>query len=170
MAELLLYLEDRQQPIQAISKDFLRTAALLLAKLSELLYPFDLERIDQLAEYLKRLNHTRPQSARWSELDWRRLARAVLENRKLKTALYFSPNPPLAWDMERELEIPHFARLVGEPPDWSRVRAPATPADELVEEATSLMQTVSADLTDASTLLKHLKRLGAKFPPQPPTE
>jgi hypothetical protein len=91
MSELLTYFEELRARNQPIPHEFLRTAALLLAKLSELPFHESYERIDELAAHLKRLNEKRPQAARWTEQDWRRLARLVFENRHLSTAVYLLP-------------------------------------------------------------------------------
>lgn len=165
MAELLTYLEQFEARPEAIPPAFLRTAALLLAKLSELPFYPCFERIEEVADHLKRLNHRRPEAAHWTQPDWWRLARVVLENRSLRTDLYFAADAPFEWDRERELELPFFARYVGEPLDSDRLQVPAFLSDSLLNEATSLIRTISDNLAGARRILEDLKELDAKLPP-----
>lgn len=167
MAELLTYFEVVQARGEAIPTSLLRTAALLLAKLGDLVCPAPWERIEELASHLKTLNRHRRQAAHWTPEDWRRLARLVLENRHLSTWLYFAPDPPFAWDRERELELPYCARYVDQPPKPGQSHLPQPIDGGLLTEAEELIRSIRADLAEAQKALPNLKALRNTLPPRP---
>ena len=92
----------------------------------------------------------------------------MFEQRHLSTAVYFGPNPPFAWDRERELEPPFAARYVTAPPAFGQTRLTHTPPDSLFQEAEELMRSISDDLAEARQALTQLKVLNPKLPPRRP--
>jgi hypothetical protein len=165
--ELLTYLEHLQADGRPPSRALIRTAALLIAKLSELLFAPPFHRVDELARHLKRINQGQRPAVLWKDLDWFRLARLLLANRPLHTALYFVEPAPFAWDFKLELDLPFFARHVSAPLTVDQIRLPTVGRQQLFEEAGNLIQSITNDLADAQNILADLTHLDAGLPPRP---
>lgn len=87
--ELIAWLEGVAAAGQPLPAPFLRVAARLVYEHARLVLPPTQDDVFALAERLRARNRGRPQAAAWQRRDWLKLARLVLENRRLPTAALF---------------------------------------------------------------------------------
>lgn len=87
--ELIAWLEGLAAAGQPLPAPFLRVAARLVYEHARLALPPTQDDVFALAERLRAGNRGRPQAAAWQRRDWLKLARLVLENRRLPTAALF---------------------------------------------------------------------------------
>jgi hypothetical protein len=120
-----------------------------------------------LAERLKAENHGRPQAVTWQPSDWLKLARVVLEKRRLPTATFFRDEPPAPEEIVRNVELPFAARYVEEAPAPDARQLSSPPLSALLERAEQLLIAAADDIEEARAMLDDLKT-AAGIPRRPP--
>ena len=166
--ELLSWIEactaagERPEPV------FLRTAVRLVYEHARLVIGPNGDQIDALAERLSAINATRPQAAKWTRAHWRKLARLVLENRRLPVIALFSDHPPSPEEVIANVELPFAARYVEDPPDLDRRRIPSPPVIALLDRAQELLDSTVLELADIRAFVKALRTDPYGRPPRRP--
>lgn len=155
--ELLSWIETgtaagvRPEPV------FFHTAFRLVYEHARLLIGPSRDQIDALAERLVDINTNRPQAAKWTRAHWRKLARLVLESRRLPVVALFSDGPPTPEELIANVELPFAARYVDDPPDLDAHRIPSPPVLALLDRAQELLDTSTIEIADIRTLVEGLR-------------
>ena len=165
--ELIAWLEATTAAGMPVPVRFLRVAARLVYEHAKLTLPPGQDDVFALAERLKADNNGRPQAATWQPSDWLKLARLVLEKRRLGTDAFFREVPPTPEEVVRNVELPFAARYVEEalPPDARQLSSP--PLSALLERAEQLLIAAADDIAEAQAMLDDL-RTSAGVPRRPP--
>ena len=165
--ELIAWLEAIASAGKPVPAPFLRVAARLVYEHARLALPPGQDDVFDLAERLKAENHGRPQAATWQPGDWLKLARLVLEKRRLPIAAFFREEPPTPEEVVRNVELPFAARYVEEAlaPDARQLAPP--PLFALLERAEQLLIAAADDIAEARAMLDDL-RTAAGVPRRPP--
>ena len=165
--ELILWLESVASAGMPLPVPFLRVAARLVYEHARLTLPPGQDDVLALAERLKAENHGRPQAATWQPGDWVKLARLVLEKRRLPTAAFFLEELPTSQEVVRNVELPFAARYVEEAlaPDARQLSSP--PLSALLERAEQLLTAAADDIEEVRAMLDDL-RTAAGVPRRPP--
>lgn len=166
--ELLSWIEactaagERPEPV------FLRTAVRLVYEHARLVIGPNGDQIDALAERLSAINANRPQAAKWTRAHWRKLARLVLENRRLPVVALFSDHPPSAEEVIAHVELPFAARYVDDPPDLDARRIPSPPVLALLDRAQELLEASAVEIADIRAFVEALRTDPCGRPPRRP--
>lgn len=127
------------------------------------------DQIDALAERLAAINANRPQAEKWTRTHWRKLARLVLENRRLPVVALFSAHPPTPEELIASVELPFAARYVDDPTDLDARRIPSPPVMVLLDRAQELLEATSIKITDIRTFVETLRTAPyGRVPRRPP--
>lgn len=166
--ELLSWIEtctasgERPEPV------FLRAAVRLVCEHARLVIGPSGDQIDALAGRLSTMNANRPQAAKWTRAHWRKLARLVLENRRLPVAALFSDRPPTPEEVITNVELPFAARYVEDPPDPDARRIPSPPVMALLDRARELLDSTALELADLRAFVEALRTDPYGRPPRRP--
>jgi hypothetical protein len=165
--ELMVWIEAVAFAGTTVPTPFLRVAARLVYEHARLALPPGQADVFALAERLKAENHGRPQAATWQTGDWLKLARLVLEKRRLPTAAFFREEPPSPEEVVRKVELPFVARYVEEAlaPDARQLSSP--PLSALLERAEQLLTAAADDIEEVRAMLDDLGT-AAGVPRRPP--
>jgi len=142
---------------------FLQVAARLVYEQTRLAMPPGQDDVFALAERLKAENQGRPQAATWQPGDWLKLARLVLDRRRLPTASFFREEPP----SPEEVELPFAARYVEQALDPDARQLSSPPLLALLERAEQLLIAAADDIEVVWAMLDDL-RTAAGVPRRPP--
>ncbi len=162
--ELIAWLEGRTSAGETVPAPFLRVAARLVYEQARLVLPPTQDTVFAIAERLRAENRGRPQAAAWERRDWLKLARLVLENRRLPTAPFFREEPPTPLELIVNVELPFAARYVEEAPDPDARHLAIPPLSALLERAEQLLLAVADKVEEAKTMLDEL-RTAVRRPP-----
>jgi hypothetical protein len=119
-----------------------------------------------LVDRLREANRGRPQAEQWQGADWLKLARLLLEGRKLPLVELFGlPGypPPSPEELIRTMPLPYFARHVEKPLHPDAKRIPTAGLESLFERAEQLLAAAQRDVEEARHILT-----GERPPRQPP--
>lgn len=155
--ELILWLESVAAAGMPLPVPFLQVAARLVYEHARLTLPPGQDDVFALAERLKAENHGRAQAATWQPGDWLKLARVVLEKRRLPTAAFFREEPPTPEEVVRNVELPFAARYVEEAlaPDARQLSSP--PLSALLERAEQLLSAAADGIEEVRAMLDDLR-------------
>jgi hypothetical protein len=120
-----------------------------------------------IVDRLREANQGRPQAGRWRGADWLKLARLLLEQRKLPLVELFGLRgnpPPSPQGLIRTMPLPYFARHVEKPLHPDAKRIPTTSLESLFERAEQLLAAAQRDVEDA----RHIFFKGERPPHKPP--
>jgi hypothetical protein len=165
--ELILWLESVASAGMSLPAPFLRVAARLVYEHARLTLAPGQEDVFALAERLQAENHGRPQAATWQPGDWLKLARLVLETRRLATDAFFREEPPAPEEVIRNVELPFAARYVEEALAPAARQLSSPPLSALFERAEQLLIAVADDVEEVRSMLDDL-RAAAGVPRRPP--
>jgi hypothetical protein len=119
-----------------------------------------------LVDRLREANRGRPQAEKWQGADWLKLARLLLERRKLPLVELFGlPGipPPSPEELIRTMPLPYFARHVEKPLHPDAKRIPTTGLESLFERAEQLLAAAQRDVEEARHIFT-----GERPPRMPP--
>lgn len=162
--ELIAWLESRTSAGETVPAPFLRVAARLVYEQARLVLPPPQDVVFAVADRLRAENRSRPQAAAWERRDWLKLARLVLEDRRLPTAAFFREEPPTPLELIVNMELPFAARYVEEAPDSEARRLATPPLPALLERAEQLLLAVAGEVEEAKTMLDELRMAAAARP------
>jgi hypothetical protein len=165
--ELILWLESVASAGMPLPVPFPRVAARLVYEHARLALPPGQDDVFALAERLKAENHGRPQAATWQPSDWLKLARLVLEKRRLPIAAFFREEPPTPEEVVRNVEVPFAARYVEQALDPDARQLSSPPLFALLELAEQLLLAAAGDIEEVQAMLDDL-RTAAGVPRRPP--
>jgi hypothetical protein len=165
--ELIVWLEASTAAGIAVPACFLQVAARLVYEHARLALPPGQDDVFALVERLKAENHGRPQAATWQPGEWLKLARLVLEKRRLPAAAFFREEPPTPEEVIRHVELPFAARYVEQALDPDARQLAPPPLSALLERAEQLLIAVADDIEEARSMLDDL-RTAAGVPRRPP--
>jgi hypothetical protein len=114
-----------------------------------------------LADRLREANRGRPQAEKWQGADWLKLARLLLEQRKLPLAELFGlPGnpPPSPEELIGTMPLPYFARHVEKPLHPDAKRLPTACLESLFERAEQLVAAAQRDMEEARHILERPPR------------
>lgn len=155
--ELLRWIETSTSAGERLRPVFLHTAFRLVYEHARLVIGPHGDQIDALADRLSAINANRPQATSWTRAHWRKLARLVLENRRLPVVALFSGHPPTPEEMIANVELPFAARYVDDPPDLDARRIPSPSVIALLDRAQELLDASAIEIADIRTFVEALR-------------
>ncbi len=167
--ELIAWLEATASAGMPAPAPFFQVAARLVYEHARLALPPGQNDMFNLAERLKAENHGRPQAATWQSGDWLKLARLVLEKRRLPTAAFFREEPSAPQEVLRNVELPFAARYVEEAPEPDARRLATPPLLALLERAEQLLITAADEVEEARAVVDELRTPPNRVPRRPPS-
>lgn len=153
LEELIRWLEATVAAGKAPPARFLHVALRLSYEQASLLFGPPLGQIPWMAERLRKVNQGRAQAAEWQEMDWRKLARVVLAQRKLPLVALFRSHPPSPRDVIRDIPLPFAARHVEKPLPAGARRLPRVHLEGLLERTGEFLAAAQRDVEEARRIL-----------------
>lgn len=166
--ELIAWLETRTSAGAPVPTPFVQIAARLVYEQTRLALPPSQDDVFAVADRLRGENHGRPQAAKWQQRDWLKLARLVLDHRRLPTAAFFHGDAPTPEQLIQNVELPFAARYVEDPPAANARELIAPPLFALLERAEQLLLAIAEHIEEARSMLPDLQKAAAVVPRRPP--